>query len=91
MTVFIENDIQSGVRVQTEELSSGKVVWVAVDTNYDGVIAQGDTREEALATLNEVRSDYIALERERTKMTPRAPMRAVEGQDSGTSTWMQGW
>lgn len=53
-------------------------VWMAVDNNYYGCMAQGNTREEALASLDEARKDYIAVLEERRLEEAKACMLASE-------------
>lgn len=48
------------VRVYTDEASDGEIIFMATNPELDGCMAQGETAEEALSILDEVRVDYFA-------------------------------
>lgn len=45
--------------VSQEHLSDGRVVYVAVDADLDGCMADGLSADEAIANLNDARVDFI--------------------------------
>jgi predicted RNase H-like HicB family nuclease len=70
MTAVIEADLTNGVQLEREALPSGKEVWVARDLNLDGCLAQADSKEEALAALEQARLEYRSAIRHLASRTP---------------------
>ena len=70
MTVMILRDVANEISVEYEELPDGVAVWVAPDLQLDGCLAQGVTRDEAIAALADARRDYLSVQRELVKRTP---------------------
>ena len=70
MTTIISAEILTNTGVDREILPDGSVIWVARDLTLDGCIAQGRSKEEALAGLEAARVDYRAVVRELRATTP---------------------
>ncbi len=70
MTSTIYAEILANASVDREVLPDDTVVWVARDLTLDGCIAQGPSREEALAALGAARVEYQAVVRELKASTP---------------------
>jgi predicted RNase H-like HicB family nuclease len=47
------------VQVSKEEVADGVTLYLAINPELEGCMAQGDSPEEAIANLDEVRTDYI--------------------------------
>ena len=73
MTAMAVADAINRAVLYREELADGSTVWVAEDPDLDGCMAQGDTREEALAALEENRRRYLALQHDLRASSPAQP------------------
>lgn len=80
MTSLITADRAANAVVEQEKLSDGTIVWVARDLTWDGCLAQGASREAALAALEYARQDYAAVLGELNQAAGQpAPVKAVSG------------
>ena len=57
-TLVISSDLER-TSVEFEILPNGDGIWVARDLDLDGCLAQDETREAALAALEEARVQYV--------------------------------